>query len=199
VQHDLDSRVNPKKHKHFVAVQQKCGGNTDFTIPLCAISQVKEELCGNILRFSRSHCPAVGHLSVPARDLLCGLMQPIQEYAMQIQIDNPNTPAMTPSEWRSLVERRVRFVMRRLRSEITHVHIRLVDVNRPRGGVDQLCQLKLDTEAHGKVVVTAIQNNAPAALNAALRRAARTLVRQWQRRRRPVRPTLRMGPDLQAI
>ncbi|AOW11656.1 hypothetical protein [Hydrogenophaga crassostreae] len=123
---------------------------------------------------------------------------------MQIQIENPNAPTMAPAEWRSLVERRIRFVMRRLRSEVTRVNVRLIDVNGPRGGVDQLCQLKLDTEAHGKLVVSAIQANASAALNAALRRAARTLVRQWQRRRRPVRQTSRLGtggwtPGIQAI
>ena len=112
---------------------------------------------------------------------------------MQIQIENPHAPTMEPAEWRSLAERRVRFVMRRLRNEISSVHVRLVDVNGPRGGVDQLCQLKLDTEAHGKVVVSAIQSNAAAALNAALRRAARTLVRLWQRRRRPGRTTARLG------
>ena len=118
---------------------------------------------------------------------------------MQIQIENPQAPSMAPSEWRTLAERRVRFVMRRLRDEIIHVHIRLIDVNGPRGGVDQLCQLKLDTEAHGKVVVTAVQANAAAALNAALRRAARTLVRHWQRRRRPVRTSARLMPQLQAL
>jgi hypothetical protein len=114
---------------------------------------------------------------------------------MQVQIENPDAPTMAPAEWRSLAERRVRFVMRRLRSEITRVHVRLVDVNGPRGGVDQLCQLKFDTEALGKVVVSAVQANAAAALNAALRRAARTLVRQWQRRRRTARQTVRLADD----
>lgn len=118
---------------------------------------------------------------------------------MQIQIENPQAPSMVPSEWRSLAERRVRFVMRRLRNEIIHVHIRLIDVNGPRGGVDQLCQLQLDTEAHGKVVVTAVQAHPVAALNAALRRAARTLVRQWQRSRRPLRASARRAPEMQAV
>ena len=112
---------------------------------------------------------------------------------MQIQIENPPILSMAPAEWRSLAERRVRFVMRRLRSEITHVHVRLVDVNGPRGGVDQLCLLQLDTGAHGKVVVSAVQANAGAALNAALRRASRTLVRLWQRHRRPARPVSRQN------
>lgn len=115
---------------------------------------------------------------------------------MQIQIENPQAPTMAPAEWRSLADRRVRFVMRRLRDEIMFVHVRLVDVNGPRGGVDQLCQLQLDTTAHGKVVVSAVQANAAAALNAALRRAARTLVRLWQRSRRPARPQLRQDPSL---
>lgn len=113
---------------------------------------------------------------------------------MQIQIDNPPVPSAARADWRSLAERRVRFVMRRLRNEITRVHVRLVDVNGPRGGVDQLCQLQMETSAHGKVVVSAVQANAAAALNAALRRAARTLVRLWQRRRRSTRILLRQSP-----
>ncbi|MEX1166798.1 MAG: HPF/RaiA family ribosome-associated protein [Hydrogenophaga sp.] len=115
---------------------------------------------------------------------------------MQIQIENPSVPSIAPAEWRSLAESRVRFVMRRLRDEIKFVHVRLVDVNGPRGGVDQMCQLQLETSAFGKVVVSAVQANAPAALNAALRRAARALVRQWQRNRRPARPMVRQDPSL---
>ena len=77
--------------------------------------------------------------------------------------------------------------MRRLQSELMRVEVRLVDVNGPRGGVDQRCQLSLTTEAHGTVVVSAVRGKAAGALNAALRRAASALMRLWQRQRRPAR------------
>ena len=108
---------------------------------------------------------------------------------MQIRVETPNTPA--PAGWRGLAEQRVRFVMRRLRDDVMHVHVRLADVNGPRGGVDQRCQLSLTTQAHGTLVVSATQSNPVAALNAALRRAASALVRQWQRQRRQTRPMSR--------
>ena len=108
---------------------------------------------------------------------------------MQIRVETPHAPA--PADWRGLAERRVRFVMRRLRDEVMHVHVRLADVNGPRGGVDQRCQLSLATQAHGTLVVSATQSDPIAALNAALRRAASALVRQWQRQRHQSRPAMR--------
>jgi hypothetical protein len=111
----------------------------------------------------------------------------LQESAMQIQIEPPQAPAVNAADWRALAERRVRFVMRRLQSELMRVEVRLVDVNGPRGGVDQRCQLSLTTEAHGTVVVSAVRGQAAGALNAALRRAASALMRLWQRQRRPAR------------
>lgn len=112
---------------------------------------------------------------------------------MHIQIEPPQVPALNPAAWRELAERRVRFVMRRLRSEVMHVHVRLVDVNGPRGGVDQRCQLSVATEAHGTVVVSALHGSAAGALNAALRRAATALLRLWQRQRRPARQLAKQG------
>lgn len=108
---------------------------------------------------------------------------------MQIRIETPQAP--TPADWRGLAERRVRFVMRRLRDEVMHVHVRLADVNGPRGGIDQRCQLSLATQGHGTLVVSATQRDPVAALNAALRRAANALVRQWQRQRHQSRPAMR--------
>jgi ribosome-associated translation inhibitor RaiA len=110
---------------------------------------------------------------------------------MQIRVETPQAQAPAPADWRGLAERRVRFVMRRLRNEVMHVHVRLADVNGPRGGVDQRCQLSLTTQAHGTLVVSATQSDPIAALNAALRRAAGALVRQWQRQRRQTRPATR--------
>ena len=108
---------------------------------------------------------------------------------MQIRVETPQATA--PAEWRDLAERRVRFVMRRLRDEVMHVQVRLTDVNGPRGGIDQRCQLSLATQGHGTLVVSATQSDPVAALNAALRRGANALVRQWQRQRHQSRPATR--------
>lgn len=106
---------------------------------------------------------------------------------MQVRIESPAAPSVNPAAWRELAERRVRFVMRRLRSELIQVHVRVADVNGPKGGVDQRCQVSLATEAHGTLVVSATQESAAGALNAALRRAVSALMRIWQRNRRPAR------------
>lgn len=88
---------------------------------------------------------------------------------------------------RQRVEARVRFVMRRMRAQVMQVHVRLRDINGPRGGVDQACQITLSTDQHGTLVVNATQRQAMGALEVALKRAAGVLVRAWQRQRRPVR------------
>jgi hypothetical protein len=110
---------------------------------------------------------------------------------MHIQIEPPHATA--PADWRSQAETRVRFAMRRLRGEVMQVQVRLADVNGPRGGIDQRCQLSLTTEAHGTLVVSATKGNAISALNMALRRAAAALVRLWQRQHRLARATARLA------
>ena len=90
-------------------------------------------------------------------------------------------------ETRQRVEERVRFVLRRLRMQVMQVHVRLRDINGPRGGVDQSCQITLATDQHGTLVVQAVQSQAMGALEVALKRATGALVRAWQRQRRPVR------------
>lgn len=123
---------------------------------------------------------------------------------MQIQIEPPQAPDVDAASWRELAERRVRFALRRLGDEVMLVQVRLVDVNGPRGGVDQRCQLSLATGTGGTVVVSATHGKAAGALNAALHRAATALLRQFQRHRRAARQTTRQArsawaPDLQSV
>jgi ribosome-associated translation inhibitor RaiA len=112
---------------------------------------------------------------------------------MQILIESPRTPEAdtNAAQWRAVAERRLRFVMRRLRVALLQAHVRLEDVNGPRGGVDQRCQVHLTTDGHGTVVVHATRRHAVQALDAALKRAAHALVRLWQKQRRPARQHLR--------
>ena len=87
------------------------------------------------------------------------------------------------NEFRDLVVRRVRFVMRRLNWLVPRATVQLSDVNGPRGGVDKRCQIHLRTDGRGTVVVTAMARDWRTALDSALSRATRLLLRLWRRGR----------------
>ncbi|MBI5258207.1 MAG: HPF/RaiA family ribosome-associated protein [Burkholderiales bacterium] len=85
------------------------------------------------------------------------------------------------TEMRDLAERRVRFVLRRLGGRVPRAEVKMADVNGPRGGIDKRCQVELRTAGAGAVVVTAVANDWRSALDNALARAARLLMRLWRR------------------
>ena len=109
---------------------------------------------------------------------------------MQIRIDSlmPTTPA---EGWRETTERRVRFVLRRLRGKVQQVHVRLRDLNGTRGGPDQVCQVSIVTEGQGTLVASAVGAHPRQALDAALHGVATALVRSFKRRRSTARPGAR--------
>lgn len=86
-------------------------------------------------------------------------------------------------ELRPLAVRRVRFAMRRLSWLVRRVKVRLYDINGPRGGVDKRCQLEVQTDGAGTVVVTSLAVDPRDALDAAVSRAAKVLLRDWRRQR----------------
>ncbi|BDT69676.1 hypothetical protein os1_38680 [Comamonadaceae bacterium OS-1] len=98
------------------------------------------------------------------------------------------------AEFRERVERRVRFVTRRLQGLVPRVKVQLSDVNGPRGGVDKRCQLALQTETAGTVVVTSTARNWHLAVDQALARAGRVLRQLVQRQRTQARPHARTTP-----
>lgn len=83
---------------------------------------------------------------------------------------------------RRLAVTRLRFTMRRLAWMVPRARVRLSDDNGPRGGVDKRCRIELKTERAGTLVVTSLARDWRSALNAALARAARVLVRTLRRR-----------------
>ncbi len=85
------------------------------------------------------------------------------------------------TDLRELTERRVRFVLRRLLWLVPRAEVQMSDVNGPRGGVDKRCQIELRTDGGGSVVVTSVASDWRTALDHALARAARYVVRQWRR------------------
>jgi predicted RecB family endonuclease len=82
---------------------------------------------------------------------------------------------------RDTVERRVRFALRRLQALVPRADIQLADVNGPRGGLDKRCQIALRTDGAGEVVVSSVAKDWRTALDEALARAVRHVLRVWRR------------------
>ena len=85
------------------------------------------------------------------------------------------------SNMRDQVERRVRFVFRRLGWQVPRTEVQLSDLNGPRGGRDKRCQLSVKTEGRGLVVVSSVARDWRSALDEALARAVRTVFRKIKR------------------
>jgi hypothetical protein len=85
------------------------------------------------------------------------------------------------TELRDLTERRVRFALRRLGWLVPRAEVQMSDVNGPRGGIDKRCQVELRTDGAGSVVVASVAADWRTALDKALARAARHLLRLWRR------------------
>ena len=85
------------------------------------------------------------------------------------------------NDMRDLTERRVRFVLRRLGWLVPRAEVHMSDVNGSRGGIDKRCQVELKTDGSGSVVVTSVAREWRTALDNALARAARSLMRLWRR------------------
>lgn len=101
---------------------------------------------------------------------------------MQVLFESRDPEAMV---MRDLAEKRVRFSMRRLTWLVPRAKVQLSDVNGPRGGVDKRCQIELKTEGNGTVVIIAMARDWRSALDSALSRAARALLRLAQRSQSP--------------
>ena len=91
------------------------------------------------------------------------------------------------TELRDLTEHRVRFVLRRLGWLVPRAEVQMSDVNGPRGGIDKRCQVELRTDGAGSVVIASVARDWRTALDNAVARAARFLIRQWRRGRAPRR------------
>ena len=85
------------------------------------------------------------------------------------------------ADLRDLTERRVRFVLRRLGWLVPRAEVQMADVNGPRGGIDKRCQVELRTDGAGSVLVASVASDWRTALDTALARAARFLMRLWRR------------------
>jgi hypothetical protein len=103
------------------------------------------------------------------------------------------------AELRDLAVARLQFVMRRLSGLVPRARLRLSDVNGPRGGVDKRCQVELTTDGAGKVVITSVAPQWRGAIDSALARAARVLLRLWRRGQPARRPAWAALPPPGAV
>ena len=84
-------------------------------------------------------------------------------------------------ELRDVAQRRVRFVFRRFDWLMPKATVWLSDVNGPRGGVDKHCQVEIKSDVAGTVVVSSVARDWRTALDNALARAVRFLMRLRRR------------------
>ena len=101
------------------------------------------------------------------------------------------------AELKDYVNRRVHFSLGRFAGSIRSLSIRLADINGPRGGIDKLCDVRVDV-GHGEpVMVRERQVSIHAAVAFAVERAERAVQRQLRLtstgRRRETAPTFELG------
>jgi len=76
------------------------------------------------------------------------------------------------------VRRRAHFSLGRFAGRIRSLSIRLADVNGPRGGIDKLCDVRVDVGLRQPVIVCECQASIRSAVGFALERAERAVQRR---------------------
>lgn len=84
---------------------------------------------------------------------------------------------------RAYIVRRVQLQVRRLGKALRAVVVRLSDVNGPKGGVDKRCQVMLVRSGQAPVTIEEVRDDAYAAVDVAVERAAVTAGRGSARAR----------------
>lgn len=85
---------------------------------------------------------------------------------------------------RTAVERRVAFALDRFEDRVARVRVTLDDVNGPKGGDDKRCQVDVKLRDGLRVRATALEADSRIAVDVAMHRAARSVVRAIDRLRK---------------
>lgn len=99
---------------------------------------------------------------------------------------------------KAYVDRRVRFALSRHSQHVRRIHVRLADLNGPRGGLDSRCQLEVFVHQGDPIIVEVQDMDAKLAVGRAARTASRRLRERLGRRlsaRRPSRVLERVDSD----
>jgi putative sigma-54 modulation protein len=87
-------------------------------------------------------------------------------------------------EIRGWVHDRVAFGFARMGGALRTVRVSLADANGPRGGIDKVCRVTVRGRFHQPIVVEQRDSRVERAVDAAVDRAERTVVRALERTRR---------------
>lgn len=90
-------------------------------------------------------------------------------------------------------EKRLAYALSHAQAHIQRVHVRLIDINGPRGGVDKRCQIDVRVKSMPAVVVEDVEDDLYLAIDRAVERIGRTLSRRLDKQRR-----FNIPADLQA-
>lgn len=104
---------------------------------------------------------------------------------MQVNFESRTPEA---AELRDIAIRRLQFKLRRLAWLVPRAKVQLSDVNGPRGGVDKRIHVELTTDTAGTLVATSVAHDWRSALEQALGRAVRMLLKAM-RKTRPANAT----------
>ena len=89
------------------------------------------------------------------------------------------------TELRDIAIQRLQFRLRRLAWLVPRAKVQLSDVNGPRGGIDKRIHVELNTDTVGTLVVTSTGRDWRSALEKALSRAVRLLLKSVRKGRAP--------------
>jgi hypothetical protein len=109
-----------------------------------------------------------------------------------------NTQALDAKPLKETCLERLHFALRRLSKVVSLVRVRFSDANGPRGGLDKHCQVQLDLQSNGSVLVNAKADNWRSALEEAIRRVMHLLVKRIQQVNRPQRNVVKRMTELDA-
>jgi hypothetical protein len=112
------------------------------------------------------------------------LLKPTGEVSMQVVFESRDAEG---TQMRDLSVDRVRFALRRLGTVVARAKVQFSDVNGPRGGVDKRCQVEVQTDSVGTVVIASLARDWRTALDRSLARITRVLRRSLQRNLKPSR------------
>lgn len=84
---------------------------------------------------------------------------------------------------RKYIERKAELALSWAYHKLPHIHLRLDDVNGPKGGVDKVCRIQIPIPSGKPVVIEEIQTDIYSAIDRAIQRAGRTMSRRIKRNR----------------
>jgi putative sigma-54 modulation protein len=102
---------------------------------------------------------------------------------MKIEISGTSSEALLKH-----VRERLTAALNQYRWRVASVDVRLDDVNGPRGGVDQRCQVQVRLRPKGNVLVTELSDDLYLAVSHAADRVRNTVGRSLERRKHRLTP-----------